>query len=91
MYSYGYAPFCYTTFSKSPLNSSDKYLKSLSDKFLTNESKLEFINCILSIKTKFLLTVKAMCFSNAFGITLNFTSQLPISLILAFESQPFKL
>ena len=54
----------------SPLNSSDKYLKSLSDKFLTNESKLEFINCMLSIKTRFVLIVKAMYFSNPFGMTL---------------------
>ena len=66
----------------SPLNSSDKYLKSLSDKFLTNESKLEFINCILSIKTRFLLIVKAMHFSNPFGMTLTFTSDLLISLII---------
>ena len=67
---------------KSPLNSSDKYLKSLSDKFLTYKSKLVFINCILSIKTKILLIVKAMYFSNPFGITLTFTSNLPISLLI---------
>ena len=66
----------------SPLNSSDRFLKSLSDKFLTNESKLEFINCILSIKNRFLLIVKAMYFSNPFGMTLNFTSKLLMSFII---------
>ena len=39
-----------------------KYFKSLSDKPLLHESKLEFISCIFSIKTKFLLVVKAMHF-----------------------------
>ena len=67
-----YTPFCLTNFNFVPLNSSLKYLKSLLFKFLTNLSRLEFINCILSIKTRFLLTVKAMCFSNPFGMTLIF-------------------
>ena len=66
----------------STLNSSDKYLKSLSDKFLTNESRLEFINCILSIKTRFVLIVKATYFSNPFGMTLTSTSNLLISFII---------
>ena len=57
-------------------------LKSLSDKFLSNISRLELINCILSIKTKFLLIVKAMYFSNSFGITLIFNSNLQISCIV---------
>ena len=66
----------------SPLNSSDKYLKSLSDKFLTYESKLEFINYMLPIKTRYLLIVKDMYFSNSFGMVLIFTSNLLISLII---------
>ena len=59
-----------------------KYLKSLSDKFLTNKSRLQFINCILSIKTTFLLIGKFMSCSNPFVITLTFTSNLLISLII---------
>ena len=82
IYSYVYTPFCFINFKNSPLNSSDKHLKSLSHKFLTNASRLEFINCLLPIKTKFLLIVKAMYFSNPFGITLIFTSNLPISYII---------
>ena len=35
-------------------NSLVKYLKSFSDKFLTSFSRLQFISCILSVKTKFL-------------------------------------
>ena len=69
-------------FNKSPLNSSDKHPKSLSDKFLTNESKLEFINCMLSIKTRFSLIVKAIYSPNPFGITFTFTLNLLISLII---------
>ena len=65
----------------SPLDSLNKYSKSLSDKFLTNESRLEFINCMLSIKTSFVLIMKAMYFSNPFGMTLTFTSNLLISFI----------
>ena len=65
--------FCFTSFKNSPLNSSDKHLKSLSDRFLTNESRLEFINCMLPIKTRFALIVKAMYFSTPFGKTLTFT------------------
>ena len=57
----------------------DKYLKSLSDKFLTNASRLQFINCILSVKTKLLIILKAIYFSNPFGITFTLTSNLPIS------------
>ena len=71
--------FCFTNPKNSPLNFSEKYLKSLFDKFLTNISRLEFINCILSIKIRFLLIVKAMYFCNPFGMTLTFTSNLPIS------------
>ena len=73
--------FCFTNSNKS-LNSCDKYLKSLSDKFLNNESRLEFINCMLPIKTKLLLIVKATYFSNPFGITLTPTSNLLISFII---------
>ena len=72
----GYTPFCFISFKNSPLNSSDKYLKSLSDKLLPNESKLELMYCILSIKTKFILIVQVMYFSNPFGMTLTFTSNL---------------
>ena len=36
IYSCGYTPFCFTNSNKSPLNSCDKYLKSLPDRFLTN-------------------------------------------------------
>ena len=74
--------FCFTNSNKSPLNSCDKYLKPLSDKFLTSASRLEFINCMLSIKTKFLLIVEGMYFSNPFGIAVTFTSNLSISLII---------
>ena len=56
--------------------------KSLPDKFLTNESRLEFMNCMPSIKTRFALTVKAMYFSNPLGMTLAFTSNLLISFII---------
>ena len=75
-------PFCLTNSNKSVLNSSNKYLKSLSDKFFTNAFRLEFINCILSMKTKLLLIVKVMYFSNPFGIALTPTSNLPISFII---------
>ena len=81
MYSHGYSPFRFSNSNKSPLNSFDKYLKSLSYKWLTNASRLEFINCMVLIKTKLLLIVKAIYFSNPFGITFTFTSKLPISLI----------
>ena len=59
----------------SPLNLSGKYLKSLSSKFLTNESKLEFINGMLSIKARFLSIdfYLSIFFSNPFGMTLTFT------------------
>ena len=70
------------TTKNSPLNSSDRYLKSLSDKFLTNKSRLEFINCMLPIKTRFVLILKVMYFANPFGITLTFTSNLPTSFII---------
>ena len=60
-----------------PLNSCDKCLKSLFDKFLSNESRLEFMNCILQlIKIKFLLIVKAMYFSNPFGYNTYFYFKL---------------
>ena len=82
IYSYGHTPFCLTNLKNSPLNSWDKSVKSLSDKFLTNAFRLEFINCMLSKKPKFLLIIKAMYFSNPFGITLIFTSNLPIFWII---------
>ena len=44
---------------------------------------------MLSIKTKFLLIAEAIYFSNPFAITL--TSNLPISCIIKWLSQPFKL
>ena len=49
-----------------------KCLKSFSEKFLVNRSRLQFIHFMLSIKTKFLLIVKAMYFTNSVGITLIF-------------------
>ena len=79
---YGCTPFCFTSSKNSPLNSSDKYLNSLFDKFLTNESRLEFMNFMLSLKTRFVLIAKAMYFTNPFGMTLTFTSDLPISFII---------
>ena len=54
-------------------------LKIILLQFLINASRLKFINCMLSIKTKFLLIVKAMYFSNPFGIALIFTQKLPVS------------
>ena len=62
MWSYEHTPFCYTNANKSLLNSCDTYLKLLYDKFLTNESRLELINCILSIKTNFSSSVKSHLF-----------------------------
>ena len=53
-----------------------KYLKSLSDKFLTTLTRLEFINCILPIKTRFLFKKNAMYFYSPIGITSIFTSNL---------------
>ena len=64
--------------NKSPLNSCDKCLTS-SDQFLTNASRL---NCMLPIKTILLLIVKTIYFSNPFGITFTFTSNLPISCMI---------
>ena len=81
IYSYGYTPFCFTNSNNSPRNSYD-FRQSISDKFLTNASRLQFRNCMLLIKNKFLLIVKGMYFSNPFGITLIFTLNLPISCII---------
>ena len=47
--------FRFPNYKKSPINSRDKYLKSLSEKLFTNASRLEFLNYLLSIKTKYLL------------------------------------
>ena len=82
MYSYGYTPFCFTNFKNSLLNSCDKCLKSLSNKSSTNAFNVEFINFMLSIKTKILLIVKATYFSNQFGTKLIFRSNLPIPCIM---------
>ena len=62
-------------------------LKTLSEKFLTNASRLEFIICMLSIKTKVLLIAKAVCFSKPFGITLIYVSKLFIyqMTVIAFQ------
>ena len=79
IYSYGYTPFYFNSFKNSPLISSDKHLRSLSDRFLANESRQKFINYMLSIKARFVLIVRAMYFSNSFGMTLTFTSNLLIS------------
>ena len=77
-----YTPFYFTNSNRLPLNSFDIYLKSLSDKFITNTSRLELINCMLSIETELLLIVKVIYFSNPCGITFTFTSKLPISRII---------
>ena len=75
-YSYRYTLFYFTNSETPPLNSSDEYLKTLSHKTLTNLFRLEPISCMLSIKNKFLLIVKAMYFSNPFSTTFDFTSNL---------------
>ena len=46
---------------------------------------------MLLIKALFLWVVKAMYFSNPFGITLIFTSNLPISCIIKWLTYSFKL
>ena len=51
-----------------------KYLKPSSDKFLFVFSRLEFINCILPIKNKFLFRINATFFPNLFGIKSMFTA-----------------
>ena len=66
----------FTNCNKSPPNSCDEFLKSLSERLLTNLFRLEFINSMLPIKTKLLLIVKSMYFSNEFGTTFYFTSNL---------------
>ena len=68
--------FCLRSFKFLELNSLVKYLKSSSARFLISCSRLEFINCILSIKTKFLFQKNVISFSNLFGITSIFTSDL---------------
>ena len=68
--------FVFQLLTKLPLSSYDKYLKSLSHRFLINLFRLEFVHCMLSIKTKLLLIVKTMNFWNPFGIKFNFTSNL---------------
>ena len=81
LYWYGYTPFSFTNFNCSSLNSYDKHSKSLPNNFLTNESRLEFIHCMLSRKTKLKVIVKAIYFYNPFVITFTFTSNVPISYI----------
>ena len=49
-----YTPFYFTSSNRLPLNSFDIYLKPLSDKFINNTSRLELINCMLSIETELL-------------------------------------
>ena len=46
---------------------------------------------MLSVKTKFLLIVKVMHFSNPYGITHIFTSNLPILPLSNNCHRPFKL
>ena len=53
-----------------------KYLKSLTTKFLTSLSRLEFINCMLSMNTKSLPKKNAMYFSSPFGIASTFKLNL---------------
>ena len=91
MYSYGYTPFYFTNSNESPLNSWGKYLKLLSVRFLTNASKLEFINCMLSIRIKFLLIVKAMYYSNPFRMTFTFPPNLSVSCMIKWLPKPLKL
>ena len=90
-YSYGYTPLCFSNFYNTYFYITFTYLKPVFDKFLTNASTLELINCMLSIQTKFLLIVKAMCFSNPFGVIPTFTSNLPIFCMIKWLSEPLKL
>ena len=71
--------FCFNSSKFLEPNSCTKYLKSSSDTFLSNLSLLQFINCILSMKAKFLPKNYSMYFSNPFGITLIFSSNLSSS------------
>ena len=86
LYAYRYTLFYFTNSETPPLNSSDKYLKTLSDKILTNLFRLESISCMLSIKNKFLLIVKAMYFSNPLSTTFDFTSNLFIYCMIKWLS-----
>ena len=80
----GYAHFCFTNWNNLTLNFCDKYLKS-SDKFLTNASRLGFINYMLSIKIIFILTAKALYFSNPFDFYIRVTNSLHFQMtIIAF-------
>ena len=54
-------------------------------------SRLEFIHFILSITTKFLFRINAMYFSNPFGVTSIFTSNLLSSQKIEWLSLPLKL
>ena len=87
IHSYQCPPFCFTNFTKSPLNSSDQYFESLWE---INKSRLKFRNWMLSIKMKFLLISKTVYFSNPFGITLISPSNLLISYIIKWPSWPVK-
>ena len=69
-------------FKNSSLNSCDKNIKLLYDKFLNNTSRPKFINCVESINTKFLLIVKALYFAHPLGIILIFKPNLPTTSII---------
>ena len=73
---------CFTNSKKSPLSSCDKYLNSLSERFLTGLFRIEFINCMLRIIAKLSLIVKNIYFSKPFGGTFNYTSNLLISCMI---------
>ena len=76
--------FYFNSSNNSQLNFCNKYLKSMSFHFksLTNAARIEFVNCMQSIKIKFQLTIKEMYFSNPFRRTLIFRSNLPIFCII---------
>ena len=86
IYSYVKTPSSFTNSNKLPRNFCDKYLKSLSDRFLTNLCRLEFIKCMLPAKNKLLLIEKPMYFSNPLGIAFNFTSDLFIYFMVKWLS-----
>ena len=81
IYSKGYTPFSLTNSNNSPLNYLGKYLKSSLNKFLTNEYKFGFINCLRLIKIRFLLFIKSMHFSNPFGMKLALHQIYPFLLL----------
>ena len=71
-------------------NFSVKYLKSLSDKFLTSFSRLEFINCILQMKTNIFFKTPTNCFSK-FSSHVTMISTFFIVIINEFSAYPTRV